>query len=135
MDENSLFVALGVVWPLFPTGQGSQPFHVTERRGRRVTSLSTWWLSTGSSSMTLIIFIFPEHFGHIRGSTSPDHVRYELRFSGSTWPSSFCILEDLIPEYLLTVESDNLGITPAARLHLPRDEAKSRLLNPLSRIL
>jgi hypothetical protein len=44
---------------------------------------------TSSSSITLIAFIFPEHFGHVRGSIFPDQVRDRLRSFESIWPSSF----------------------------------------------
>ena len=39
-------------------------------------------LSTGSSSMTLMTFMTPEHLGHVRGSTFPNQVRGRLQTFG-----------------------------------------------------
>jgi hypothetical protein len=58
--------------------RGSYLTHVMYRRGRRVTS---------SSSITLMTFIFPDHFGQLSGSTFPDQVRDRLLFSGSALPN------------------------------------------------
>ena len=47
---------------------------------------------TPSSSITLITFISPEHFGQVSGSTFPDQVRDRLQSSGSILPNFFWIL-------------------------------------------
>jgi len=53
----------------------------TKMGDREVKDLDIDKVAQGLSSITLIIFIFPEHFGHVSGSTFPDQVRDRLQFS------------------------------------------------------